>query len=29
MITKDQTIGQVVQVKPKAALMLMKFGMGC
>ena len=29
MITKDQTIGQVLQVNPKAAQILMNFGMGC
>ena len=28
MITKDQTIGQVLQVNPKAAQILMNFGMG-
>ena len=29
MITKDQTIGQVLQINPKAAQILMNFGMGC
>ena len=29
MITKDQTIGQVLQVNTKAAQILMNFGMGC
>ena len=29
MITKDQTIGQVLQVNPKVAQILMNFGMGC
>ena len=29
MITKDQTIGQVLQVNSKAAQILMNFGMGC
>ena len=29
MITKDQTIGQVLQVNPKAAQIFMNFGMGC
>ena len=29
MITKDQTIGQVLQINPKAAKILMNFGMGC
>ena len=29
MITKDQTIGQVLQINPKAAHILMNFGMGC
>ena len=29
MITKDQTIGQVLQVNPKAAQILMNFGMEC
>ena len=29
MITKDQTIGQVLQINPKAAQILMNFGMVC
>ena len=29
MITKDQTIGEVLQSNPKAAQILMNFGMGC
>ena len=29
MITKDQTIGQVLQINPKAAQILMNVGMGC
>ena len=29
MITKDQTIGQVLQINPKVAQILMNFGMGC
>ena len=29
MITKDQTIGEVLQLNPNAANILMRFGMGC
>lgn len=29
MITKDQTIGEVIQLNPKAAQILMSYGMGC
>ena len=29
MITKEQTIGEILRVKPEAAQVLMNFGMGC
>lgn len=29
MITKDMTIGEVIEKKPNAAEILMGFGMGC
>ena len=29
MITKDNTIGEVIQMNPAAAEILMRFGMGC
>lgn len=29
MITKDQTIGEVLKLNPNAAQILMRFGMGC
>lgn len=29
MITKDQTIGEVLQLNPNAANILIRFGMGC
>lgn len=29
MITKDKTIGEVLQLNPNAAQVLMNFGMGC
>lgn len=29
MINKDNTIGEILQMNPKAADILMEFGMGC
>ena len=29
MITKDMTVGEIVNTNPKAAEVLMSFGMGC
>lgn len=29
MITKEMRIGEILQVKPEAAQILMSFGMGC
>lgn len=29
MITKDNTIGEVIQINPASAEVLMRFGMGC
>ncbi|SCH42323.1 MULTISPECIES: DUF1858 domain-containing protein [unclassified Romboutsia] len=29
MITKDNTIGEILEINPKAADILMDFGMGC
>ena len=29
MITKDMTVGEIVNTYPKAAEILMSFGMGC
>ncbi|MEW9080932.1 DUF1858 domain-containing protein [Terrisporobacter glycolicus] len=29
MITKNNTIGEIIQMNPEAAEILMRFGMGC
>ncbi|MDU4935543.1 MAG: DUF1858 domain-containing protein, partial [Peptostreptococcaceae bacterium] len=29
MITKDNTIGEILEINPNAADILMEFGMGC